>query len=77
MDAQTKNIWTIDTKQERAIYWGEPLMMAKILQTQVGFVRNELGNMVELEVLHSCVTKDGHRFTLDDSIPFTEESPKS
>jgi hypothetical protein len=71
---KTEGGWTIDAERELAIYSGTPPTTATIRQTQVGYIRDNQGNIIELEVLHLCETPDGDRFVIDASIPYPDES---
>ena len=44
-----------------------PNVVAKIVQTQNALLRDDLGNVIGVEVLHHCVTPDGKDFILDES----------
>jgi hypothetical protein len=67
-------LWTIDNQREQVTYSGEPPITATILQMLVGLLRDDNGNVVELEVLYLCETPEGHQFVLDDSQPCDENS---
>ena len=37
-------------------------------------IKDDNGNVVELEVLYLCETPEGHQFAIDDSRPYDEKS---
>ena len=42
--------------------------VGELLQTTVGQLRDETGNVIGLEVLHSCKRPDGQKFGIDASV---------
>jgi hypothetical protein len=40
----------------------------EVLQTSVGRLRDETGNVIGLDVMHACVNADGEEFCIDSSV---------
>ena len=45
----------------------DPSFNAELLQTQSSLLRDDDGNIIGVEVLYLCVTRDGRKFVLDES----------
>jgi len=45
----------------------DPSFIAELLQTQSSLLRDDDGNIIGVEVLHLCMTRDGRKFVLDES----------
>ena len=44
--------------------------VGEVLQTTVGRLRDETGNVIGLEVIHSCKGPDGEEFGIDSSVMY-------
>ncbi len=62
--------FTIDMENKTITDPQDPKFFARIQQTQSGFIRNECGEIIELEILHRCITREGEIIIIDASEMF-------